>query len=616
MAMLNGRLYRAAFVPFLFALGIAAFSLGSRPLPLTSTLAPDAFEGAPAYSELQRLDASFPQRRPGSPSDEALARYVAQKLEGLGGSAGGGFSVHTYRFDAETVAGRQTLTDVVARRAGSTGAAPILIVAHRDAARRGSAAELSGTAALLELARVFAERETKRTIIIASTSGGSGGDAGAAQLLSGGGELGGAATAGAGSAPLDAAIVLGDVAGTRTRPPIVVPYSDGVGSAPLELQRTVDAAITQNVGIDPGAPSTLGQLAHLAFPLSVGEQGALDARGVPAVLVQASGESGPARGAPVGGERLELFGRAVLSAVDALDTAPDVAPAMETDLVLGRKTMPAWVLRLLVLTLLLPPLITVLDGLARARRRRLSVGRSTLWALSCALPFLSCAVLAYLLGWLGVLGATPAGAVLPSALPFGARAATAVAALVLTFAFSWLLRGMLIRRLGSDVRPDPEMAGLALLSVLVTIALLAWLGNPLTALLALPALHLWLALADPRRLDIGRLPRRAVSLALVVLGLAPLLLLVLFYTHQLGLGVGDVAWMGVLLLAAGHVGVVGAILWSGALGCLAAAALVALDVLPATVGVPSVEAVEVTIRGPLSYAGPGSLGGTESALRR
>ncbi|MCW3019416.1 MAG: hypothetical protein JWN10_1724, partial [Solirubrobacterales bacterium] len=191
MAMLNGRLYRAAFVPFLFALAIAAFSLGSRPLPLTSTLAPDAFEGAPAYSELQRLVASFPGRRPGSPGDEGLARYVAQKLKALGGTPGGGFSVRSYRFDAQTIDGRQTLTDVVARRAGSTGASPILILAHRDAAKRGSAAELSGTAALLELARVFAERETKRTIILASTSGGSGGDAGAAQLLSGAGELGG-----------------------------------------------------------------------------------------------------------------------------------------------------------------------------------------------------------------------------------------------------------------------------------------------------------------------------------------------------------------------------------------------------------------------------------------
>ena len=93
-------------------------------------------------------------------------------------------------------------------------------------------------------------------------------------------------------------------------------------------------------------------------------------------------------------------------------------------------------------------------------------------------------------------------------------------------------------------------------------------------------------------------------------------MLVLFYARQLNLGAGDVAWMGVLLLAAGHVGLLGAILWSAALGCLAAAALVALDVLPAPAGVPSAKPAEVTIRGPLSYAGPGSLGGTESALRR
>ena len=40
---------------------------------------------------------------------------------------------------------------------------------------------------------------------------------------------------------------------------------------------------------------------------------------------------------------------------------------MQTGLLLQHKTMPAWALRLLVLTLLLPPLIAaVLDGLARA----------------------------------------------------------------------------------------------------------------------------------------------------------------------------------------------------------------------------------------------------------
>jgi acetylornithine deacetylase/succinyl-diaminopimelate desuccinylase-like protein len=252
--MLNWRLYRAAFVPFLFALALAAFSLSPRPLPLTSTLAPDAFQGPRAFAELNSLAARYPERRPGSAGDERLAAAVANTLKGLGGTAGGGFSVRVHRFDAQTIDGERTLSTVIAERPGSTSATPIVILAHRDAAPAGgssSEAELSGTAALLEMARVFASRETKRTIVLASTSGGSGGDAGASQLAS---EL---------NVPLDAVIVLGDLASKHERAPVVVPFSDGSGSAPLQLQRTVDDAIANEVGTDPGAPSALGQLAHL-----------------------------------------------------------------------------------------------------------------------------------------------------------------------------------------------------------------------------------------------------------------------------------------------------------------------------------------------------------------
>ncbi len=616
--MLNGRLYRAAFVPFLFALAIAAFSLGARPRTLTSTLAPDAFEGAPAFAELESMAARFPQRRPGSRGDQELAGYVAHKLEALGGTAGGGFSVRTYHFHAQTIDGERSLRTVVAQRPGSTSATPILILAHRDAAARGSVAELSGTAALLELARVFAARETKRTIVLASTSGGSGGAAGAAQLMANRPELGGTA-AGGGQGPLDAAIVLGDLAGAQARPPFVVPFSDGFGSAPLALQRTVAGAITEELGTNPGTPSTLGQLAHLAFPLSVGEQGVLNAGGLPAVLVQVSGERGPTSSPSrdrVSVERLEGFGRAVLSAVDALDTAPDISPAMQTGLLLQRKTVPMWALRLLVLTLLLPPLIVALDGLARMRRRRMPIGRWVGWTLSCALPFLSCAVFVYMLGWLGILGAAPSAPVLTSALPFGERAAAAVGALVLTFALAWLLWGMLVRRLDWGVRPEADVAGLSMLIILVAIGLVVWVGNPYAALLLLPALHLWLALASADRLEIGQRSRRLVSLALVALGVLPLAFLIVFYAHQFGLGVGDVAWMGVLLLAGGHIGLGSAILWSLTFGCAAAAVLLAARAPQPFAVAQGVDGIEVTIRGPMSYAGPGSLGGTESALRR
>ncbi len=608
--MLNARLYRAAFLPFLFALAVAAFSLGPRPLPDISTLAPDAFEGARAYGELGNLVAEFPERRPGSAGDRQLAEHIAQTLKGLGGGAGGGFSVHTHHFEGQTIDGEQQLTTVVAERPGSMSASPIVIFAHRDAAASGSRAELSGTAALIELARVFAARETKRTIVLVSTSGGSGGDAGAAEWATHEASTG-VASESAGQGSFDAALVLGDLAGTLERRPFVIPYSDSFGSAPLQLQRTVADAITHEVGADPGAPSVLGQFAHLVFPLAAGEQGVLNAEGLPAVLVQVSGERGPPPRETVSAAGLQEFGRAVLSAVDALDTAPDVSHEMQTSLLLERQTLPAWAIALLVGTLLLPVLITTADGFARLRRRRLPVGRSTLWTLSCALPFFTCAVFAYLLGLLGILGAAPSVPVLSSALPFDGKAATALVAVALTFVLAWALWGVLVRRLDWGRRPDPETTGVAMLLVMLVIAVLVWLVNPFTALLLLPALHLWLVLASPELR-----PRRFASLALVALGLLPLALIVGFYAHQLGIGLAGIAWMGLLLLAGGHIGLLGAILWSVAFGAVAAATMLALGAAAPAPGVKMAEAGEVTIRGPMSYAGPGSLGGTESALRR
>ncbi len=597
--MLNGRLYRAAFVPFLIALGIAAFSLGSRPQPLTSTLAPEAFEGSQAFSELRSLAAAYPNRRPGSAGDDALAAHIAAAIRGLGSAGGAGFTVRTVQVEGQTIEGERPLRTVIAERPGSTDAPPVLIVAHRDAAQPGSLAELSGTAALLELARVFSTRETKRAIILVSTSGGSGGYAGAAQLAS---LLHG---------PLDAAIVLGDLAGTSAHRPFVIPFSDGLGSAPLQLQRTVSDAITEQTGTSPGEPSALGQVAHLAFPFAAGEQGVLDANGVPSVLVQVSGERGPTAREPVSEERLGTFGRSVLSAVDALDSSPDVSQTMQNSVLLDRQTVPAWALRLLLATLLLPPLITGADGLARSRRRRLSPGRWCLWALTCALPFMVCAIFVYLLSATGLMGATPQGALLPAALPFHGTAISAVVACVLVFALSWLVWGLFVRRLGWDWRPDSEVAGLSVMLVLLVVGVLVLVLNTFSALLLLPALHLWLLLASPELR-----PRRLGALLLVVLGIVPLALLVAFYARELGLGPGEVAWTGVLLLAGGQIGFGGALIWSVGLGCAAAMALVALGSPEPAPGTKAAVDRHVSIRGPISYAGPGSLGGTESALRR
>jgi hypothetical protein len=53
--MLDTRVYRAAFVPAVLALLVAAFALAGRPRPIGTTLAPDAFDGRRAFATLTEL---------------------------------------------------------------------------------------------------------------------------------------------------------------------------------------------------------------------------------------------------------------------------------------------------------------------------------------------------------------------------------------------------------------------------------------------------------------------------------------------------------------------------------------------------------------------------------
>lgn len=243
-----------------------------------------------------------------------------------------------------------------------------------------------------------------------------------------------------------------------------------------------------------------------------------------------------------------------------------------------------------------------------------------MWVSACGLPFLICALLAILLGRLGAIVA-PYPPVAPGALPFDGSAAAAVAAAALVLVLAWLAWPVLMRRLGLPVRPRTDTAAVAVMLVLAALAVVVWAVDPLTALLLVPPLHLWLLLVAPTRPSGRRLPAGA-ALALIALGALPLALLIAFYAHQLGLGPGGVLHTALLLLASGRISVAGAVLWSVAGGCLAAALLVALTTPHADSaehGGPTEESGEpepFKLRGAVSYAGPGSLGGTESALRR
>ena len=598
-------------VAVLVAVAVAALSLTNRPAPLSSALAPDAFDGGWTVQELQSLSREFPARAPGSAGDDRLAARLAQTLESLGGAAGGGFHVRIWRNGTRTVAGERTLTTVVAERPGTTNESPIMIVAHRDAAGVGAQAALSGTAVLMELARVLANEQTNRTIVLVSTSAGSSGAGGAAELanLVGSGRVPWTTTPEAATGrSVDAAIVLGDLASASARQPIVIPYSSGVGSAPIQLSETVASAIDQQGGMRAGSPGFLDQLMHLAVPLTAGEQGPLDAAGVPAVLMQTSGERGPAAGAPVSAGTLEALGSATLGAVGSLDAAADVQAAPQAGLGISRRTLPAWAMRVLVGGLLAPALIVVIDALARARRRREPVAPWIGFTLSCALPFLACGLLIALMGALGLSPATA------EPVPGAAVHATAASWITLVLGVLALLAGLLawprvVRTLKLPRGPLPAAGGIAFMLVLDAAAVVTWIANPFAALLIVPAAHLWLLLAAPEL----RPRRRWLGLGVVLLGVCAPVLVTVYYAGQFGGGPASV-WTLTLLVAGGNIGPGALLLWSILLGCIPVATFAALSArsVPQARDAPAA----ITIRGPLSYAGPGSLGGTESALRR
>lgn len=590
--MLDPRIYRMGLAPVVLAVILLAFSLENQQGPLTTNLAPDAYSGGYAFATMKALANRYPHRRPGSQGDNRLAQDVAGRLRT------DGFTVSTDTFRGRTVDGTRTLKNVVGVRAG-LGAGSIVLVAHRDALSSPATADLSGTATLLALARVIAGETQQRTVVLASTSG-SAGTAGAARL------------ARSLQRPVDAVVVLGDLAGTMVRQPVVVPWSDGQAVAPPMLRNTLATALGTQARLPAGSTGLVGQLAHLAFPMAASEQGPFGGSGEPAALLSVSGELEPSANEPTTLAQVAAMGRTVLQAVNALDSGPRV-PAPSTYLGFSGKSIPVWSVRLLVLALILSVLVPAVDALARARRRGHSILRWTTWVLSAALPFALAVLLVIAARVVGLIGAAPPGPVGGAAIALhsGGIALLAVLACVVVAGLLWL-RPLLIAivrlrpgRAGAE--PYGDGAAAALLLVLCIVSLLVWFANPFAAVLLVPALHLWMWIVVPE----VRLPRLVV-IALLLAGFALPVVVALSYALTLGLGPLEMAWSWVLLLAGGAVGVLAALEWSVVLGC--AFSVVALAWRAARA--PRPEPVPVTIRGPASYAGPGSLGGTESALRR
>jgi hypothetical protein len=620
--VLDARVYRAAFLPALIALFVVAFSLEGRPAPARTRAVADAFDPSRAYGtpsvrdSLLQLGEAFPQRRPGGPGDAALADRVAAVFRAAG------FAVSRTASSGRTVDGEAPLETVVGVRPGLSSRR-IVVVAHRDSLDVPGLADLSGTAALLELARIFRTRDPadearadgrpqlvgrdlRKTLVLVSTSGGSGGGAGARAWAKD--EDPGA---------IDGVLVLGDLASSVSRPPWVVPWSNGLSQPPIGWQRTVEVAARQEAAEAPGTARAGGRLARRAVPFSVGEQAEIDRVGLPAVLLQVSGERGPARGAAVSRERFTQLGRASLRAVTALDEAGRRGSGGETQppfagdpqgVVTLRNVLPDWAVRLIVLCFLAPALLAALDAFFRARRRRLPTGAWVAWALAAG------ATVPLTWAWLrilGIAGALPAprGPVLPVDLVLSSGDAVVLASAALAVAGGVMAARMLTRPTRS-VRGDPADggAGVAVAALVCGVAIAVWVVNPYAAALLLPAAHLWLFLCAPETRLRG--PLAWLSLAV---GLVPPVLIAVYEMRALGIGPVELVRTWLLATAGGHVSAWAAV----AAGALAGAFVLLVRILAARRRITRAAPVDrPSTRGPLTYAGPGSLGGTESALRR
>jgi hypothetical protein len=595
--MVDPRIYRGFLVLVAFAVIVFGFSLTDQPHSLGTVIAPGQFFEN-VGGTIDKLAASYPDRAPGSAGDRDLAADVTTQLQHVGG-----FSVQTQPFSAQTTSGNQPLENIVATRPG-LDSGTIVVVSDRDGTAASVQADLSGTAVLIDLAHALSGETLNRSVTLVSTSGRIG-VAGATRLAH-------SLT----RQQVDGVIVLGDLISDTVRSPVVVPWSSSDLLAPPLLTRTLAAYVGSETGIGTDSGGLAGQVARLAFPFATTEQAPFATSGIPAVLLSLSGDRPVIGHQPTGpSSRTASLGNAVLQTVNSLDHGQAVG-APSAYLVISGQRVPLWAVQLLVLALILPVAAATLDAVARTRRRGHTLIRWLGWVLTGAVPFVIGLVALLITRATGILSFTPPGAAAGAGVTMtGGDLAVLLVVVALALASFFFLRPLCLRLLAQQLpesarrpeSPAADAAAVALSVVLCLLAIVLWVLDPFAALLLVPAMHMWLWLAQP-----GARAHRWSMALLLLIGVLPLALVLFYYANAYALSPAALGWS-LALLPGGAMSIVMALCWSLALGCAASAVIIGLRAVRATAaaGDPL-----VTVRGPTSYAGPGSLGGTESALRR
>ena len=538
--MIEPRIYRAAFVPALLAIVLAMFSFQSRPASLDQGLAADVlFDGNQAADLATRIAAEAPDRRPGSPGDVATAQLVADTFAARGFGGAGARPV-MQRF---THAGH-ALVNVVGRRAGSSRR-QIVIIAARDAARIPEApGSASDTAALMQLARVYQGRPSEKTLVLASVDGSNLGEVGARKLVD------------VLPAPdlVDAVLVISDLGSRSSDGPLLQAWSNDSTRAGIGLQRTAADSIREELGDSGEGSGALGQFARLSFPIGIGSQGVLLEQGYDAVRISGSGELPPEGSGPpetIDPDMLGSLGRATLRTVTAVDQGPRPGHGPTSYIQAVSQVLPGLVLSLLAGALLLPVLVASVDAFARARRRHVDVLRWMRWLGAWVAPFLAALAVAQFLALVGATPSPPPAPVPPDVLPLDGPALGVLAGVLVAMVLAFLLGRWLAARPDAELMEELDLgAGVALGLVIAAGSLLLWLANPYAGLLVVPAAHLWMLLALTRPL-----PPRRVRAVLIAIGVAPALVVAVYYMFALSVDPLSGLWYLLMLVTGQSVGI-------------------------------------------------------------
>jgi Peptidase family M28 len=551
----NASLYRASFLIVALPVLLLAFTI-SKPPALAKPVLPGSFDTEAAVALATDLSNSYPDRAPGTAGAIGAASWfkdqLPTKVYGLR------TTTSTWK-QAVPGLGKVPLTNIVTVAPGQSSGQVIVVMAHRDDLGTGPGANdnASGTAALIELARSYAQPQSPstpvasaRTIVFLSSDAGEYGGLGAIHFLE--------------HSPyrkkILAVVNLDAIAGSGHT--VLELAGDKPRSPNASLVATAVARIAEATGTAPHHVGFFGQLFDLAFPLTLYEQGPFVAAGIPALTITTGGDRPPPAFGDDAGHldqaRLGQLGSAAQQLIGSLDLGLALAPSTPSYIWVGGRVVRGWAIELVLIALLIPFAVAVVDLYALCRRHRVPLAPAARALRSRLLFWLFAGIVFTCFRSLGAWPSGPARPPNPATAVAGNWPVLGLIGLLAVLALGWLVeRGRLVVR--RPVTAEEEVAGYTVgLVALLVVSLLVTAVNPFALIFVLPMLHIWLWLPQIR---IAQAP---VRLGLFLLGLIGPVLLVVSIGWRFGLGF-DAPWYLLELVGVGYVGFAGfAIVLAGA----------------------------------------------------